>query len=65
MSMGTFGTVDVYCDMTTADGRWIVIQRIEMERYFLFDELGTSENMLLDMKVFVQHFTAGFNHFIN
>ena len=27
MSMGTFATVNVYCNMTTSDGGWIVIQR--------------------------------------
>ena len=27
MSMGTFGTANVYCGMTTDDGGWLVIQR--------------------------------------
>ena len=27
MSMGTFATANFYCNMTTDNGRWIVIQR--------------------------------------
>ena len=37
MSMGTFGTANVYCDMTTANGGWIVIQRNKKDSPVSFD----------------------------
>ena len=38
MSMGTFGTVNVYCNMTTDDGGWIVIQRNRIKSQLSFNK---------------------------
>ena len=38
MSMGTFGTVNVYCNMTTDDGGWIVIQRNRRKSQLSFNK---------------------------
>ena len=38
MSMGTFATVNVYCDMTTDNGGWIVIQRNRKNSQLSFDK---------------------------
>ena len=38
MSMGTFGTVNVYCNMTTDDGGWIVIQRNRINSQLSFNK---------------------------
>ena len=38
MSMGTFATANVYCDMTTDDGGWIVIQRNRKNSQLSFDK---------------------------
>ena len=49
MSMGTFGTTNVYCDMITANGGWIVIQRkVEDSSISFFS--GTGENMRMDLE---------------
>ena len=38
MSMGTFATANVYCDMTTDNGGWIVIQRNKKNSQLSFDK---------------------------
>ena len=38
MSMGTFATANVYCDMTTDNGGWIVIQRNRKNSQLSFDK---------------------------
>ena len=44
MSMGIFGTANVYCDMTTDDGALI-----ETEKLVLLALIGTGENMRMDL----------------
>ena len=38
MSMGTFGTANVYCNMTTDDGGWIIIQRNRINSQLSFNK---------------------------
>ena len=38
MSMGTFATANVYCNMTTDNGGWIVIQRNRKNSQLSFDK---------------------------
>ena len=38
MSMGTFATANVYCDMSTDSGGWIVIQRNRINSQLNFDK---------------------------
>ena len=38
MSMGTFATANVYCNMTTDSGGWIVIQKNRINSQLSFDK---------------------------
>ena len=38
MSMGAFATANVYCDMNTNDGGWIVIQRNKKNSQLSFNK---------------------------
>ena len=38
MSMGTFATANVYCNMTTDNEGWIVIQRNRINSQLSFDK---------------------------
>ena len=54
MSMGTFATVNVYYNMTTDDGGWIVIQRYRKNSQLSFNKNWKEyeEGFVLAVEVF-------------
>ena len=56
ISMGTFATANVYCNMTTDDGGWIVIQRNRNN-----SQLRAGENMKKDLVILIKIFGLGLN----
>ena len=59
MSMGTFATANVYCDMTTDNGGWIVIQRNRKNSEVSFKKTG--ENMKKDLVILIKIFGLDLN----
>ena len=61
MSMGIFGTANVYCDMTTDDGALI-----ETEKLVLLALIGTGENMRMDLdSSWLQNFGTDFKQYLS